>query len=89
MRPFNGGAEPLAHLSRPRGQRDEYLSGWRSMEERAEQLDRRRIRPVDVVQHENHRLGLRERLEQGADGAVAAVSLVLDRRRAPNREAGQ
>ena len=89
MRPFNRGAEPLAHLPRPHGQRDEYLSGRRSVEERAEQLDRRRIRPVDVVEHEHQRLGLRERLEQCADGAVAAVSLVLDRRPVPNREAGQ
>ena len=67
----------------------EYLRGRRSVEERAEQLDRRRIRPVDVVEHEHHRLGLRERLEQHADGAVAAVALVLDRRPAPGREAGQ
>ena len=89
VRPFDRGAKPLAHLPRPHRQRDEYPSGRRSVEERAEQLDRRRIRPVDVVEHEHQRLCLRERLEQCADGAMAAVPLVLDRRPAPDREADQ
>ncbi len=89
VRPFNRRAEPLAHLSRPHRHRDEYSSRGRSMEERTEQLDRRRICPVDVVEHEYQRLGLRECLEQCANGAVAAVALVLDRRPAPDREACQ
>ena len=89
VRPFDRGAEPLAHLPRSRGERDEYRRGRRSMEERAEQLDRRRIGPVDVVEHQHHRLGLRERLEQHADRPVTAVALVLDRGPAPGREAGQ
>ena len=89
VRPFDRGAEPVGHLPRPHGERDEYLRGRRSVEERAEQLDRRRIRPVDVIEHEHHRLGLRERLEQRADGAVAAVALVLNRGPASGREARQ
>jgi hypothetical protein len=44
---------------------------------------------VDVVEHQQHGLGLSERLEQCADGAMAAVALVLDRRPASGREAGQ
>ena len=59
------------------------------MEERAEELDRGRIRPVDVVEDEHHWLGLRKRLEQNTDGAVAAVPLVLDRRPSSGCEASQ
>ena len=34
---------------------------------------------MEVVEHENERLGLRKQLEQLTDGSVAAVALVLDR----------
>src|SRR4029077_18114688 len=86
-RPFDGGPEPLAYLPWPYGEREQHSRDGRSVEERAEQLDRCGIRPVDVVEHEHDRLGLRERLKQHADGAVAAVALVLDRGPAPGREA--
>ena len=89
VRAFERGAESLAHLPRSQRERDEDVRGGRSMEQGAKQLDRRRISPVDVVEHEDHRLGLRERLEQHADGAVAAVALVLDRSPAFSCEVGE
>ncbi len=54
--------------------------GRRPAEQRAEQLDRRRVGPVEVIEHEHERLRRRELLEQRAHRAVAAVALVLERR---------
>jgi hypothetical protein len=41
---------------------------------------------VDVVEHDHDRLGVREPLEQLADGAVAAIALVLERYLASDSE---
>ena len=54
-----------------------------------EQLDRGRVGPVEVVEHEHERLRRREPLEQRRDGAVAAVALVLERQLAADRERRQ
>lgn len=89
MCPFERGAEPVAHLARPHPQCDQCPSCRQPPEERTDQLDRRRVRPVDVVEHEHDRPRLRERLEQGAHGAVASVPLVLDRRSVADGQAGQ
>ena len=53
--------------------------GRRPAQQRAEQLDGRRVGPVEVVEHEHERLRRRELLEQRAHRAVAAVALVLER----------
>ena len=73
------GCEPFGHLARAHGQRQEHRCGRRQMEQCAEQLDGGRVGPMEVVEHENERLGPREQLEQLTDGSVAAVALVLDR----------
>ena len=82
---FDSGLQP----TRPHRKCDEHPSRRRPVEKRAQQLDRRRIRPVDVVEHQHDRLALRERLEQRAHRAVASIPLVLDRRSVPGRQAGQ
>jgi hypothetical protein len=43
----------------------------------AEQLDRRWVGPLEVVEHQDERPPLGQKLEQDADGAMAAIALVL------------
>ncbi len=64
-------------------------AGGRPPQQRAEQLDRRRVRPVEVVEHEHERPALRKGLEQRAHRAMGAIALVLNRRIARGRERRQ
>jgi hypothetical protein len=54
------------------------------VQQRAQQLDRSRIAPVQVIEHQHERLAARQQLQQRAHGAMAAVALVL-RRDLPSR----
>ena len=72
------GREPLGHLAGPHGQRHEHRCSRGPVEQAAEQLDRRRVGPVQVVQNQHERLGRGEQLEQRPYGAMAPVALVLD-----------
>ena len=76
-------------MARPHGQRQEHRRGGRPAQERAQQLDRRRVGPVQVVEHEHERLGRRELLEERADGTVAAIALMLERHLAAARKRRQ
>jgi hypothetical protein len=49
------------------------------VQQRAEQLHGSRVSPLEVVEHEDERLGRREQFEQRANGAMSAVALVLER----------
>ena len=65
--------------------RDQHRRRRRPAQKRAEQLDRRGIRPVHVVQSEHERLGCRHPLEQLPHRAMRAVALVLEGRLAARR----
>ena len=73
----NDGRESLAQLPWPDGHRQQHRRGGRSTEERAEELHRRRIGPVDIIEQQYDGLSPREPLEEDTHGAVAAVALVL------------
>ena len=88
-RPFERARQALGHVARTHGQREEDGRGRRTAQERSQQLDRGRVGPVQVVEHEHERLPRRELLEQRAHGAVAAVALVLERQPASARERRQ
>jgi hypothetical protein len=60
-------------------QREQDRRRRRAAQQRAEQLDRRRVGPVEIVENEDERPEPGEVLEQGAHRPVAAVALVLDR----------
>ena len=70
-------------------QRDQHRRRRRPAQQRADQLDRGRVRPVEIVEHEHERLRRCELLEQRAHRAVAAVALVLERHRVVGCERGQ
>ena len=57
----------------------------RAAQQRAEQLERPGVRPVQVVEQQHERLRRRQRLQQPAEGAVRAVAIAL-RRRAGRRQ---
>jgi hypothetical protein len=88
-RPLERARQTLRQLARTHGQRQEHRRSRRPAEKRAEQLDRRRVGPVEVIQYEYERLRRRKLLEQRAHRTVAAVALVLWRQLAPGRERGQ
>ena len=73
------GRQPVGKLPRARGEREQHRRRGRAAEQRADQLDRRRVGPVDVVEDQHQRLRRREPLEQLPDRAVGAVALVLER----------
>src|SRR3954464_13975885 len=83
------GREPFAHLPWSDSHCQQHLCGRGPMKKRTEQFDGGRIRPVEVVEHEYDRLGLRQPLEQHTDSAVAAVALVLDRGLVTGSKSGQ
>ena len=60
---------------------DQHGRRRRPAQQRAEQLDRRRVGPMEVVEHEHERPRLRELLEQRAHRTMAAIALVLERHR--------
>ena len=70
--------QPLRSVARPQ-RHDEENSGVRwSTKQGAEQVDRRGVGPVDVVEHEHERPDGGQTLEHLAHGAVAAVALVTE-----------
>jgi len=62
-------------LHRAMGERKQHAAGRRAAQDRREQLDRRRIGPVHVVEHQPERLLEREPFEQLDHGPVRAVAL--------------
>ena len=56
MRRVERGREALVGLTRARGEREQHRRGRRAVQQRAEQLDRRRVAPVEVVEHQHERL---------------------------------
>ncbi len=60
-------------------------TGALAPQQRGQQLDRRVVAPVQVVEHQHERLRAREQAEQPLRGAVDAVALVGDR--LPHRRA--
>ena len=84
---LEGRREAIGYLTRACGHHDEHGRVGRAAQERGEQLHRRGVRPVDVVEGEHERPGGRQPLEQLAHRAVGAVALVL-RRGSPPPDAG-
>jgi hypothetical protein len=59
-------------------QRQQDRGGRLASHEGGDQLDRGAVAPVQVVQHEHQRVGVRNQPEQLAHGAMSAVALVRD-----------
>ena len=89
MRPLEGGRQPLGQQPGAHRDRQQHRCGRRPPQQRAEQLDGRRVRPVEVVEHEDERPRVGKMLEQCAHGTMAAVALVLERHVPRGRERGQ
>ena len=70
---------------RSRGEHEQHRGGGRLAQQGGEQVDRGRVRPVDVVEDEHERLRRGEPLEQRARRPVHAVALVLEHRRGGRR----
>ena len=68
--------EAAGQLARAEGEDQEHRGGRGPPQQRAGQLDRRRVGPVEVVEDDGGRPG-GERLEQRAHRAVRAVALAL------------
>ena len=79
VRALECGGESAGRLPRPEGGCDEDGSVGRAPEEGAEELDGRRVGPVEVVDEEHERRRGREPLEQVAHRGVHAVAVVEDR----------
>ena len=75
---LEGVRKPLRRVTRPSGDDNKHGGIWRPPEERAEQIDGRRVGPVDVVEHQHQGPGRGQPLEEPTDGAVAAISLVSE-----------
>ena len=71
--------EPAGRLPGPEGGCDEDGSVGRAPEEGAEELDRRSVGPVEVIDEEHERRHGREPLQQIAHRGVHAVAVVVDR----------
>ena len=69
--------------------RDESRRCGGPAQQSAEQLDGGGVGPVEVVQHEDQRPGVRKLLEQCANRAVAAIALVLKGHGAATCDPGQ
>ncbi len=70
------GRQPRRRLPRAEREREQDRGVRPAPQQRAEQLDRRPVAPVQVVEHEHERPVRGEQLEQRADRAVHAVALV-------------
>ena len=75
---LEGVREPLGRVTRPVGNDNKDGGLWRPPEERTEQIDGRRVGPLDVVEHQHHGGVGGQALQESADGAVAAISLVSE-----------
>jgi hypothetical protein len=67
--------ERVVQLPWPQGHGEEHRSVGRTAQEGAEQLERRRVRPVQVVEYDHERLRGGERLQQLANRAVHPVAV--------------
>jgi hypothetical protein len=63
MRTLKRSSETLRQLARAQRYRQEHGCGGWPAQQRAEQLDRSRVRPVEVVEDEYQRLRLRQKLK--------------------------
>jgi hypothetical protein len=79
VRSLEGGGKTLRGLTGAERHRNEHGRRGRPTQQRAEQLDRCRVSPVEVVKDEDERPRLREPLEQRPHRTMAAVALVLGR----------
>ena len=78
VRPLKGSRETARRLARAHRHRDQHWRRRQAAQERAEQLDRPGVRPVQVVQDQHKRLARGKRLQQVTHRSVRAVALVLD-----------
>ena len=67
--------QPVGDLPRAQRHRDQYGGGGWPPQQRAEQVERAGVGPVQVIEEKHERLGACERLEQPADRAVRAVAV--------------
>ena len=82
-RPSDGGQ--ARHLPRPHRHGHQHRGGRRAAQQRAEQLERARVRPVEVVEHQHERLALASvSSSRGARGGCGSA-----RRGAGRRQRGQ
>ncbi len=81
--------ETFGRLARTLGQDQEDGSVGRPAQQRREQLHRRGIGPVDVVEHEHQRPAVGEPLQQLAHRPMGAIAFVLQRRSARRRQVGE
>ena len=86
---MQGGGQALGELSRPAGHHEQDGRVGRAAQQRREQVDRRGIGPVHVVERQHERPAHREPLEQLAHRPVRAVALVLEHRPAVRGVIGQ
>ena len=89
MRALERGGDALRRLTRADRERHEHGSGRRPAQQAAKQLDRRRVRPVEIVEEEHQWRGRRQPLEELANRPVTAVALVLERRPGRRPEPGE
>jgi hypothetical protein len=75
--PRERGREAIGCLTRACGHHNEHGGVGRAAQQRGEQLHRRGVRPVDVVEHEHDRAAHRQPLEQLPHRAMGPVALVL------------
>ena len=68
--------QPLGHLARADGERDQHRPRGRAPQQRADQLERAGVGPVQIVEREHERLARGQHAEQLAHGVVRAVTLV-------------
>jgi hypothetical protein len=72
-------AEPLRQLPRPRRQCQQHRRRRRAAQQRREQIDRRAVGPVHVVERQQQRRRDGQALEQRAHGGVRAIAVRRDR----------
>ena len=77
------GREQRADGSGAEGEGEQDAAARRPAQQRGDQLQRRVVGPVQVVEHEHQRLLRRDPFQQHAHRAVGAVALVLQARRDP------
>ena len=78
IRPLEGDRQTLGQLPGAHRDRDEHGSGGRPAQQGAEQLDRGRVGPVEVIEHEDERPRVCQMLQKRAYRTVAAIALVLE-----------
>jgi hypothetical protein len=79
------GQQPCVGLRGTRGEREQDRRVGAAAHERRDELDRRAVAPMQVVEDEHERLRVREQGQQRLDRVVGAIALVGDRRGARAR----